>query len=77
MTAVYIGGIAVGFFGRPRFAAEVEAVFLLSMKDITQFIKLARSEDILPASPMRRISREKTPFLCCDTIPQKQMLTFR
>ena len=32
---VIIGGIAVGFLGRPRFTADVDAVFLLATKDIS------------------------------------------
>ncbi|MBM3124522.1 MAG: hypothetical protein FJZ87_05535 [Chloroflexi bacterium] len=45
---VIIGGIAVGFLGRPRFTADVDAVFLLSTRDIPKFIELARGENIVP-----------------------------
>jgi predicted nucleotidyltransferase len=45
---VIIGGIAVGFLGKPRFTADVDAVFLLSTQDIPKFIELARQENILP-----------------------------
>ena len=48
---VIIGGIAVGFLGRPRFTADVDAVFLLSTKDISQFLRLAQAEDIFPRIP--------------------------
>ena len=48
---VIIGGIAVGFLGRPRFTADVDAVFLLSTNDISQFVKLAQAEDIFPRIP--------------------------
>ena len=48
---VVIGGIAVGFLGRPRFTADVDAVFLLSTNDISQFVKLAQAEDIFPRIP--------------------------
>jgi hypothetical protein len=48
---VIIGGIAVGFLGRPRFTADVDAVFLLSTNDISQFVKLAQVEDIFPRIP--------------------------
>jgi hypothetical protein len=34
---VIIGGIAVGFLGRPRFTADVDAVFLLSTKWVKAF----------------------------------------
>ena len=45
---VIIGGIAVGFLGKPRFTADVDAVFLLSTQDIPKFVELAREENILP-----------------------------
>lgn len=48
---VIIGGIAVGFLGRPRLTADVDAVFLLSTKDISQFLRLAQAEDIFPRIP--------------------------
>ena len=48
---VIIGGIAVGFLGRPRFTADVDAVFLLSTNDISQFVSLAQAEDIFPRIP--------------------------
>jgi predicted nucleotidyltransferase len=45
---VIIGGIAVGFLGKPRFTADVDAVFLLSTQDIPKFIELAQAENIVP-----------------------------
>lgn len=45
---VIIGGIAVGFLGKPRYTADVDAVFLLSTKDIPNFLELARAENIVP-----------------------------
>lgn len=45
---VIIGGIAVGFLGKPRFTADIDAVFLLSTKDVSNFLELARAENILP-----------------------------
>lgn len=48
---VIIGGVAVGFLGKPRFTADIDAVFLLSTKDIPQFIELAQVEGILPRIP--------------------------
>jgi len=48
---VIIGGVAVGFLGKPRFTADIDAVFLLSVKDIPQFMELARAERILPRIP--------------------------
>lgn len=45
---VIIGGVAVGFLGKPRFTADVDAVFLLSTQDIPKFIELASKESIIP-----------------------------
>ena len=45
---VIIGGIAVGFLGKPRFTADIDAVFLLSTEGISQFLELARAENIFP-----------------------------
>jgi hypothetical protein len=45
---VIIGGVAVGFLGKPRFTADVDAVFLLSTHEIPQFLEFARMEDIVP-----------------------------
>lgn len=45
---VIIGGVAVGFLGKPRYTADVDAVFLLSTKDIPGFLELARAENIIP-----------------------------
>ncbi|MBI3168745.1 MAG: nucleotidyltransferase [Chloroflexi bacterium] len=45
---VIIGGIAVGFLGKPRFTADVDAMFLLSIKDIPNFLERARIENIVP-----------------------------
>jgi hypothetical protein len=45
---VIIGGVAVGFLGKPRYTADVDAVFLLSTRDIPKFLELARAENIIP-----------------------------
>jgi predicted nucleotidyltransferase len=45
---VIIGGIAVSFLGKPRFTADIDAVFLLSTEDISQFLELAEAENIFP-----------------------------
>jgi predicted nucleotidyltransferase len=45
---VIIGSIAVGFLGKPRFTADIDAVFLLSTDDISHFLDLARAEHIVP-----------------------------
>ena len=45
---VIIGGVAVGFLGKPRFTADIDAVFLLSTKDIPHFLELAQAENTVP-----------------------------
>ena len=45
---VIIGGVAVGLLGKPRYTADVDAVVLLSTKDISNFVQLAHAEDIVP-----------------------------
>jgi predicted nucleotidyltransferase len=45
---VIIGGIAVGFLGKPRFTADVDAMFLLSTQDIPKFLEIANAENIRP-----------------------------
>ena len=45
---VIIGGIAVGFLGKPRYTADIDAVFLLSVEEISQFLEFARVENIFP-----------------------------
>lgn len=45
---VIVGGVAVGLLGKPRFTADIDAVFLLSIRDVHRFLELARSEDLLP-----------------------------
>ena len=48
---VIIGGVAVGFLGRPRFTEDVDAMFLLSTHDIPQFLEAAKVENIQPRIP--------------------------
>lgn len=43
---VIIGGIAVGFLGRPRLTEDVDAMFLLSIQHISQFLEAAKEENI-------------------------------
>lgn len=45
---VIIGGVAVGLLGKPRYTADVDAVVLLSTKNISNFLQLARAENIVP-----------------------------
>lgn len=45
---VIIGGVAVGFLGKPRFTADVDAVILLSIREVSKFLELAQAENIEP-----------------------------
>jgi predicted nucleotidyltransferase len=66
---VIIGGVAVGFLGKPRFTADIDAVFLLSVKDIPQFMEFARAERILPRIPDAVEFAEKNRVLLLKHIP--------
>jgi hypothetical protein len=48
---VIIGGVVVGFLGKPRFTADIDAVFLLSTKNIPHFLELAQAENLVPRIP--------------------------
>lgn len=48
---VIIGGIAVGFLGRPRLTEDVDAMFLLSTNDIPRFLDSAKIYNIQPRIP--------------------------
>ena len=45
---VVIGGVAASLLGKPRYTADVDAVFLLSVDEIPQFIESAKAEGIVP-----------------------------
>lgn len=45
---VLIGGIAVGFLGKPRLTVDLDAMFLASIKDIPRILELAADEGIEP-----------------------------
>ena len=48
---VLIGGIAVGFLGRPRLTVDLDAMFLASIRDIPRILELAAEEGIEPREP--------------------------
>lgn len=45
---VIIGGVAVGFLGKPRLTQDIDAVVMLALKDIPEFLEAARVENITP-----------------------------
>jgi hypothetical protein len=68
---VIIGGIAVGLLGKPRYTADVDAMFLLSTQDIPQFLELARAENILPRVQSVEEFARKTRVLLLKHVPTK------
>ena len=66
---VIIGGIAVGFLGKPRFTEDVDAMFLLSIHDIPEFLEAARHEDIQPRGPDAAEFARKSRVLLLQHIP--------
>ncbi len=45
---VVIGGVAVGFLGKPRFTVDLDAMFLASIKEIPHILEMAKQEGIEP-----------------------------
>jgi hypothetical protein len=45
---VVTGGVAVGFLGKPRLTEDVDAVILLSEKELPEFLEIASAEKIFP-----------------------------
>jgi len=68
---VIIGGIAVGFLGKPRFTEAVDAMFLLSIHDIPQFLETGRLENIQPRNPDTvEFARKAVSFYCNMFLPR-------
>ncbi len=68
---VIIGGVAVGFLGKPRFTADVDALFLLSVQDISQFLGLADKEHIVPRIKDAEAFARKTRVLLLKHEPSE------
>lgn len=66
---VIIGGIAVGFLGRPRLTEDVDAMFLLSTHDIPQFLEAAKTENIQPRIPNAEEFARKSRVLLLQHSP--------
>jgi len=66
---VIIGGIAVGFLGRPRLTEDVDAMFLLSTQDIPKFLEAAKNENIEPRIPNADGFARKNRVLLLQHIP--------
>jgi predicted nucleotidyltransferase len=68
---VIIGGIAVGLLGKPRYTADVDAMFLLSTQEIPQFLELAHAENIIPRIQNIEEFARKTRVLLLQYVPTK------
>lgn len=66
---VIIGGIAVGFLGRPRFTEDIDAVFLLSTQDVPKFLAAAKAENIEPRIPNAEAFARKNRVLLLQHSP--------
>ena len=66
---VIIGGVAVGLLGKPRYTADVDAVFLLSTKDVSKFLQLARAEEIVPRIENAEDFARKSRVLLLKYVP--------
>ena len=66
---VIIGGIAVGFLGKPRLTEDVDALFLLSVHDIPQFLETAKIENIQPRIPNAEEFARKNCVLLLEHAP--------
>lgn len=66
---VIIGGIAVGFLGKPRFTADVDAMFLLSTQGISKFLEAASAENIHPRIQNAEEFARKNRILLLKHVP--------
>lgn len=66
---VIIGGIAVGFLGRPRLTEDVDAMFLLSTQDIPKFLEAAKAENIQPRISNAEEFARKNRVLLLQHVP--------
>ena len=66
---VIIGGIAVGFLGRPRLTEDVDAMFLLSTQSIPRFLEEAKIENIEPRIPNADEFARKNRVLLLQHVP--------
>jgi hypothetical protein len=66
---VLIGGVAVGFLGKPRLTEDVDAMFLLSTNALPDFLQGAALSRALPTpKPLLRL----IAFCCCAIGPAQR-----
>lgn len=61
---VIIGGIAVSLLGKPRYTADIDAVFLLPTSDTSKLLELANAEAFARAFKTRKSLPAKTAWHC-------------
>ncbi len=71
---VIIGGVAVGFLGKPRLTEDVDAVILLSLDDIPDFLAAARIEKIVPRIEDAETFARKNRVLLLEHAPTETNL---
>ena len=73
---VVIGGIAVGLLSQTRFTDDLDALVLLSVNEIPQFLAAAQQEEILPRiSQAEEFAKRNRVLLLQHTHP-KQIFIF-
>jgi hypothetical protein len=48
---IIIGGVAASILGKPRLTADADAMILLSIEDVSQLVKQAEKEGLVPRLP--------------------------
>jgi hypothetical protein len=69
-----IGGVAVSLLGKPRYTADVDAVFLLYSENLPQFFEDARSEAIVPRMKNAEDFARKNRVLLLQHEPSKTLI---
>jgi len=59
---VIMGGIAASLFGKPRLTADLDALVLLDLADIPQFLDLAKGYGIVPVYDLQMNLLVRTMF---------------
>ncbi|MBA4380490.1 MAG: hypothetical protein C0393_07440 [Anaerolinea sp.] len=60
---VVIGGVAIGFLGKPRMTVDIDAVFLLSVNDLPKLLQTAKEEGIEPRIESAEVFARKNRVL--------------
>lgn len=60
---VVIGGVAIGFLGKPRMTVDIDAMFLLSVNDLPKLLQTAKEEGIEPRIESAEVFARKNRVL--------------